>query len=70
MSKYFICPFCGGTDSRVKDVRPSEYGLKRRRRCTNCAETVTTYEMYEADLMMLKANGGKMEASNDSKNKT
>lgn len=49
-----VCPACGGNCKAVKDSRPHEiYGnptIKRRRRCENCGEKVTTFEISEASI--------------------
>lgn len=43
------CPFCGHTDTRVIDSRPSEdYSeIRRRRQCETCGRRFTTYEKAE-----------------------
>ena len=43
------CPFCGSTDSRVLDSRPSEdkTEIRRRRECNDCQRRFTTYERIE-----------------------
>lgn len=43
------CPFCGHCDSKVIDSRPTEEGMKirRRRECIKCSERFTTYEAIE-----------------------
>ncbi len=43
------CPFCGCSDSRVIDSRPTDEGerIRRRRECTKCGKRFTTYEVIE-----------------------
>ena len=43
------CPFCGQTDSRVIDSRPTDEDsrIRRRRECIGCAKRFTTYEVVE-----------------------
>jgi len=44
------CPFCGYTESRVIDSRPTdEYtNIRRRRECLSCQKRFTTYEIVES----------------------
>lgn len=41
------CPFCGGNDFAVVDVRNQEKskGIRRRRECKSCGKRFTTYEV-------------------------
>ena len=51
------CPFCGNTDTQVKDSRPAEdnVSIRRRRSCPACAGRFTTYERVQLrDLMVIK----------------
>ena len=43
------CPFCGHTDSRVIDSRPTDEDsrIRRRRECVGCGKRFTTYEVVE-----------------------
>ena len=43
------CPFCGFTDSKVIDSRPTDENerIRRRRECLQCAKRFTTYEIIE-----------------------
>ena len=53
------CPFCGNTDTQVKDSRPAEdnVSIRRRRSCPACAGRFTTYERVQLrDLIILKKN--------------
>jgi len=54
------CPFCGETDSQVKDSRSSEDGaaIRRRRQCEGCGARFTTFERIQLrDLTVIKKNG-------------
>ena len=43
-----ICIYCGCTDSRVVDSRPTDDGaIRRRRECEECKRRFTTYEKVE-----------------------
>jgi len=44
------CPFCGYTDSRVIDSRPTDEDsrIRRRRECIQCNKRFTTYEIVES----------------------
>ena len=48
------CPFCGASDTKVIDSRPSDDDLKirRRRECIVCAKRFTTYEAIETTLFL------------------
>ncbi len=53
------CPFCGNTDSQVKDSRPSEdfSSIRRRRQCPACGGRFTTFEYIQSrDLIVVKKN--------------
>jgi len=54
------CPFCGNTDSKVMDSRPTEEGtiIRRRRECPSCKKRFTTYERVdELPLTVIKKSG-------------
>ncbi|HCC34109.1 MAG TPA: transcriptional regulator NrdR [Ruminococcaceae bacterium] len=44
------CPFCGHSESRVMDSRPTDEGerIRRRRECSKCTKRFTTYEIIES----------------------
>ena len=44
------CPFCGYSESKVIDSRPTDEGerIRRRRECMNCSKRFTTYEIIES----------------------
>ena len=51
------CPYCGFTESKVIDSRPSEEGssIRRRRECLSCQNRFTTYEKIETlPLLVIK----------------
>lgn len=49
------CPFCGGTETRVKDSRDVGDAIHRRRECEHCKGRFSTYERVEKfHLMVVK----------------
>jgi transcriptional repressor NrdR len=53
------CPFCGDTDTQVKDSRPTEDGgaIRRRRFCSACSQRFTTIERVQLrELVVVKAD--------------
>lgn len=44
------CPFCGYTESKVIDSRPTDESekIRRRRECISCGKRFTTYEIIES----------------------
>ena len=44
------CPFCGYSESKVIDSRPTDEGerIRRRRECMSCGKRFTTYEVIES----------------------
>lgn len=56
------CPFCGYTDSKVVDSRPTDEGfsIRRRRECLKCFKRFTTYETVERiPLILVKRDGSR-----------
>jgi transcriptional repressor NrdR len=56
------CPFCGNSDTQVKDSRPCEdgAGIRRRRLCSSCDARFTTFERVQLrELVVVKRNGKK-----------
>lgn len=54
------CPFCGDTNSQVKDSRPAEDNqvIRRRRLCPACDARFTTFERVQLrELTVIKKNG-------------
>lgn len=58
------CPYCGETDSKVIDSRPTEDDekIRRRRECLGCKKRFTTYEIVETVPMMVVKKDGSREA--------
>lgn len=48
--KNMKCPFCGYTESKVIDSRPTDESerIRRRRECMSCSKRFTTYEIIES----------------------
>ena len=62
------CPFCGNSDTQVKDSRPAEdnVAIRRRRFCPSCGGRFTTYERVQLrDLVVLKTNGRREDFDRD-----
>lgn len=57
------CRYCGNTDSKVIDSRPSEDGtsIRRRRECTKCGKRFTTFERIEENPLMVVKRDGRRE---------
>ncbi len=56
------CPFCGHTDSKVIDSRPTDDGtsIRRRRQCIACGKRFTTYEKVETiPLIVIKKDNNR-----------
>ena len=56
------CPFCGQTESRVVDSRPTDesVSIRRRRECESCQRRFTTYETIESlPLIVVKRDGSR-----------
>ncbi|MEM8921300.1 MAG: transcriptional regulator NrdR [Pseudomonadota bacterium] len=56
------CPFCGSSDTVVRDSRPAEEdtAVRRRRPCLACAGRFTTFERVQLrELMVIKREGKK-----------
>ena len=54
------CPFCGKSDTQVKDSRDAvdETAIRRRRECPDCGGRFTTYERVQLqDITVIKKNG-------------
>ena len=49
------CPFCGYSESRVVDSRPTDENekIRRRRECLKCNSRFTTYEVIETVPIMV-----------------
>lgn len=56
------CPYCGETESKVIDSRPTEDSerIRRRRECLGCHKRFTTYEVVETvPLMVIKKDNSR-----------
>lgn len=56
------CPFCGYSESKVVDSRPTveEAAIRRRRECEKCSKRFTTYEKIEQmPLIIVKKDGSR-----------
>jgi len=54
------CLYCGCTESKVIDSRPTDEGsaIRRRRECLSCGRRFTTYEkIEEIPIMVVKKDG-------------
>ena len=40
------CPKCQSCQTTVSDTRHTSKGIRRRRKCLECGERFSTYEMY------------------------
>ena len=57
------CPFCGCSDTIVKDSRNTDddTAVRRRRECPECGQRFTTFEHVQLrDLTVVKKNGAKV----------
>ena len=63
------CPFCGATDTKVIDSRPSidDLRIRRRRECIECGKRFTTYEKIETLPVMIVKKDRSREAYNRAK---
>ena len=61
------CPYCGHTESKVIDSRPTDEKKRRRRECMNCQKRFTTYEVVEMPLIMVEKRDGTYEQFNRNK---
>lgn len=63
------CFYCGSTDSKVIDSRPTDEGssIRRRRECIACGKRFTTYEKIEELPVMVIKKDGRREAFDSNK---
>ncbi|HTQ71983.1 MAG TPA: transcriptional regulator NrdR [Acidocella sp.] len=62
------CPFCGDSDTQVKDSRPTDDGsaIRRRRFCAGCGQRFTTVERVQLrELTVVKADGRRVAFDRD-----
>ena len=66
------CIYCGCSESRVIDSRPSEEGdsIRRRRECENCGRRFTTYEKVDMLPLMVVKKDMRREPFDSAKLKT
>ena len=66
--KTMRCPYCGGSETQVKDSRPSEdaAAIRRRRVCPDCGGRFTTFERVQLrELVVLKRSGKRVPFDRD-----
>ena len=58
------CPYCGYSESKVIDSRPTDDGnsIRRRRECLSCSKRFTTYEIMETVPIVVVKKDGKRES--------
>ena len=62
------CPFCGNTDTSVKDSRNTDdqSSIRRRRVCVACGSRFTTFErVHLRDLYVIKRSGDRVPFNRD-----
>src|SRR5689334_9971296 len=62
------CPYCGSTNTQVKDSRPSEdhSTIRRRRVCADCGGRFTTFERVQLrELTVIKRSGRRVPFDRD-----
>lgn len=62
------CPYCGASDSQVKDSRPTEdsAAVRRRRVCVECGGRFTTFERVQLrELSVIKRSGRRLPFDRD-----
>ena len=47
------CPFCGYSESKVIDSRPTDTSIRRRRECLSCEKRFTTFEEIDHQQLMV-----------------
>lgn len=55
------CPYCNSSESQVKDSRPVDGTIRRRRTCDTCGAKFTTIERVQLRDMMVRKNNGLIE---------
>ena len=66
------CMYCGYTESKVLDSRPTDEGnsIRRRRECLKCGKRFTTSEMIEMTPILVVKNDGTRQQFDASKIKS
>lgn len=54
------CPSCGHFGMDVKDSRPADYGIRRRRLCPSCGDRFTTFELIAPDEPVILTRRGRL----------
>lgn len=63
------CPYCGFSESKVIDTRPTDEGerIRRRRECLQCSKRFTSYEVVETTPVVVIKKDGSREVFNRDK---
>ncbi len=60
------CPYCGSPDTQVKDSRPADDAIRRRRTCPDCGGRFTTFERAQLrELTVVKRSGRRVPFDRD-----
>jgi transcriptional repressor NrdR len=60
------CPYCTSPNSQVKDSRPTDDAIRRRRVCDDCGARFTTFERVQLkDLVVVKRSGRRVPFERD-----
>jgi transcriptional repressor NrdR len=60
------CPYCSGPDTQVKDSRPTDDAIRRRRVCPDCGGRFTTFERVQLrELTVVKRSGKRVPFDRD-----
>lgn len=62
------CPYCGSSNTQVKDSRPAEddSAIRRRRQCDDCSGRFTTFERVQLrELNVIKRSGERVPFERD-----
>src|SRR5918998_3314755 len=60
------CPYCQNPDTQVKDSRPTDDAIRRRRICPDCGGRFTTFERVQLrELTIVKRSGRRVPFDRD-----
>ena len=60
------CPYCQNPDTQVKDSRPTDEAIRRRRVCPDCGGRFTTFErVQQRELTVVKRSGRRVPFDRD-----
>src|SRR5918998_4479697 len=60
------CPYCQNPDTQVKDSRPTDDAIRRRRVCPDCGGRFTTFERVQLrELTVVKRSGRRVPFDRD-----